>query len=135
MINTRSQPLVMRQCPKCEQEHPATLIQPTGLCVYCTQAKVMAETPERTPDGPPSRTRWPRAGATPAHQVRKEARTGQDRGAEAGPGQPDHQPATPPAKRVLDAKTQQKVAKATSAPPPLAVSRTGRATSVWTSTA
>ena len=29
-------------------------------------------------------------------------------------------PATPPAKRVLDAKTQQKVAKATTAPPPLA---------------
>lgn len=47
MINTRSQSLVMRQCPKCEQEHPATLIQSNGLCVYCAQARAMAETVAR----------------------------------------------------------------------------------------
>lgn len=43
MINTRSRPLVMRQCPKCQTEHPATLFSASGICVYCQQEKTLAE--------------------------------------------------------------------------------------------
>lgn len=43
MINTRSRPLVMRQCPKCQTEHPATLFSASGICVYCQQEKTLTE--------------------------------------------------------------------------------------------
>lgn len=42
MINTRSKQLVMRQCPKCQTDHPATLFSPSGICVYCQQEKTLA---------------------------------------------------------------------------------------------
>lgn len=39
MISNRTKPLELRRCPKCEKDHPATLFNPQGFCVYCAQAK------------------------------------------------------------------------------------------------
>lgn len=47
MITARSRTLEMRQCPKCQKEHPKTLFNQAGICVYCqqdaAQAKMVAE--------------------------------------------------------------------------------------------
>lgn len=43
MINARSKQLVLRKCPKCEKEHPATLFNAAGICVYCQQAKALEQ--------------------------------------------------------------------------------------------
>jgi predicted phage terminase large subunit-like protein len=39
LISNRTKPLELRRCPKCEKDHPATLFNPQGFCVYCAQAK------------------------------------------------------------------------------------------------
>lgn len=60
MITARSRTLEMRQCPKCQKEHPKTLFNQAGICVYCqqgaAQAKMVAEAgkiaPKITQDDP-----------------------------------------------------------------------------------
>ena len=60
MITARSRALEMRQCPKCQKEHPKTLFNQAGICVYCqqdaAQAKMAAEAgkiaPKITQDDP-----------------------------------------------------------------------------------
>ena len=60
MITARSRTLEMRQCPKCQKEHPKTLFNQAGICVYCqqdaAQAKMVAEAgkiaPKTTQDDP-----------------------------------------------------------------------------------
>lgn len=37
MISTRSRPLELRLCAKCEKSHPVTLFNAQGFCVYCAQ--------------------------------------------------------------------------------------------------
>lgn len=37
MISNRTKPLELRHCPKCDKDHPATLFNPAGFCVYCAQ--------------------------------------------------------------------------------------------------
>lgn len=42
MIANRTRPLELRHCPKCEKDHPATLFNAAGFCVYCAQAAAQA---------------------------------------------------------------------------------------------
>lgn len=37
MISNRTKPLELRHCPKCDKDHPATLFNLQGFCVYCAQ--------------------------------------------------------------------------------------------------
>lgn len=39
MITSRTKPLEMRHCAGCDTDHPATLFNRAGFCVYCAQAK------------------------------------------------------------------------------------------------
>lgn len=43
MINARSKPLVLRKCAKCTNDHPATLFNAAGICVYCQQGEALAK--------------------------------------------------------------------------------------------
>ena len=43
MIANRTRPLELRHCPKCEKDHPATLFNAAGFCVYCAQAAAQAK--------------------------------------------------------------------------------------------
>lgn len=43
MTVNRSRPLQLRLCAKCEKEHPATLFNAKGFCVYCAQAAAQAD--------------------------------------------------------------------------------------------
>ena len=43
MIANRTRPLELRHCPKCEKDHPATLFNAQGFCVYCAQAAAQAK--------------------------------------------------------------------------------------------
>lgn len=43
MTINRSRPLQLRLCAKCEKEHPATLFNAKGFCVYCAQAAAQAD--------------------------------------------------------------------------------------------
>jgi len=56
MISSRSKTLAMRKCAKCASEHPATLFNPAGICVYCQQgealAKQLAAAPKNDPNAP-----------------------------------------------------------------------------------
>ena len=47
MIANRTRPLELRRCPKCETEHPTTLFNAQGFCVYCAQAKAAEETTKK----------------------------------------------------------------------------------------
>lgn len=46
MITNRHRPLEMRHCPKCEKDHPVTLFNAAGFCVYCAQVQVAEKTTE-----------------------------------------------------------------------------------------
>lgn len=43
MIANRTRPLELRHCPKCQKDHPATLFNAAGFCVYCAQAAAQAK--------------------------------------------------------------------------------------------
>jgi len=43
LIANRTRPLELRHCPKCEKDHPATLFNAAGFCVYCAQAAAQAK--------------------------------------------------------------------------------------------
>lgn len=43
MIANRTRPLELRHCPKCDNDHPATLFNAAGFCVYCAQAAAQAK--------------------------------------------------------------------------------------------
>lgn len=47
MISNRTRPLDLRACPKCEKQHPATLFNAQGFCVYCAQAKAAEEATQK----------------------------------------------------------------------------------------
>lgn len=47
MISNRTRPLDLRTCPKCEKQHPATLFNAQGFCVYCAQAKAAEEATQK----------------------------------------------------------------------------------------
>lgn len=47
MITSRTKPLEMRHCAGCDTDHPATLFNRAGFCVYCAQAKQQGATAER----------------------------------------------------------------------------------------
>ena len=42
MINTRTRALALRKCAKCEKEHPTTLFNAAGMCIYCQQSEALA---------------------------------------------------------------------------------------------
>lgn len=46
MIVNRGRKPEMRKCAKCEKDHPQTLFNSQGFCVYCAAAQVQAKTPE-----------------------------------------------------------------------------------------
>lgn len=47
MITSRTKPLEMRHCAGCDTDHPATLFNRAGFCVYCAQAKQTEDTTVR----------------------------------------------------------------------------------------
>lgn len=47
MITSRTKPLEMRRCAGCDTDHPATLFNRAGFCVYCAQAKQAEDTTVR----------------------------------------------------------------------------------------
>ncbi len=47
MITSRTKPLEMRHCAGCDTDHPATLFNRAGFCVYCAQAKQQGAVVER----------------------------------------------------------------------------------------
>jgi len=47
MITSRTKPLEMRHCAGCDTDHPATLFNRAGFCVYCAQAKQSEDTTVR----------------------------------------------------------------------------------------
>ncbi|WP_052321207.1 phage terminase large subunit [Pseudomonas fluorescens] len=51
MINARSKPLILRKCAKCSKEHPATLFNAAGTCVYCQQGEALARQLAAAPRG------------------------------------------------------------------------------------
>lgn len=54
MISARSKTLAMRKCSKCSGEHPATLFNPAGLCVYCQQSEALAKQLAAAPKNDPN---------------------------------------------------------------------------------
>lgn len=46
MISNRTKPLETRRCPKCEKDHPATLFNNLGFCVYCAQSQAQQQVPD-----------------------------------------------------------------------------------------
>lgn len=46
MISNRTKPLETRRCPKCEKDHPTTLFNNLGFCVYCAQAHAQQQVPD-----------------------------------------------------------------------------------------
>ena len=46
MISNRTKPLETRRCPKCERDHPATLFNNLGFCVYCAQSQAQQQVPD-----------------------------------------------------------------------------------------
>lgn len=47
MILSRGRKPELRKCAKCGKDHPQTLFNAQGFCVYCASAQVMEETPKR----------------------------------------------------------------------------------------
>lgn len=46
MISNRTKPLETRRCPKCVKDHPATLFNNLGFCVYCAQSQAQQQVPD-----------------------------------------------------------------------------------------
>lgn len=47
MILSRGRKPELRKCAKCGKDHPQTLFNAQGFCVYCASTQVMEETPQR----------------------------------------------------------------------------------------
>jgi predicted phage terminase large subunit-like protein len=43
VITSRGRPQELRKCVKCETEHPTTLFNAQGFCVYCSSAQVLGQ--------------------------------------------------------------------------------------------